>query len=234
MTAIVTGTLTFLLLNPFCQYPRDIVFHGARHIDISSLSLNYTTKLTRDRHTGICFLLSVPLAPIFASIPSWATGCTLILVGTMMTSGLQSLNWKKFNDVIPCFVTFIIMPYTESIAYGMVAGLMTSIIINFFLFFFCLDREVKQTKLQRWDEFRFYFTREPFFPAWNVRLYKWLKARLNKNKLKALRMKVHGFVATKFGAVVLYIREANTYWDVSRVLATLNAWGYSVRMKIYQ
>lgn len=30
--------------------------------------------------TGVCFLLSVFLAPIFQSIPPWATGCTLVLV----------------------------------------------------------------------------------------------------------------------------------------------------------
>lgn len=30
--------------------------------------------------TGLCFLISIFFAPIFASIPSWATGCTLILV----------------------------------------------------------------------------------------------------------------------------------------------------------
>lgn len=30
--------------------------------------------------TGLCFLVSIFFAPIFASIPPWATGCTLILV----------------------------------------------------------------------------------------------------------------------------------------------------------
>lgn len=30
--------------------------------------------------TGLCFLLSIFFAPIFASIPPWATGCTLVLV----------------------------------------------------------------------------------------------------------------------------------------------------------
>jgi AGZA family xanthine/uracil permease-like MFS transporter len=30
--------------------------------------------------TGICFLISIFFAPIFASIPPWATGCTLIIV----------------------------------------------------------------------------------------------------------------------------------------------------------
>jgi AGZA family xanthine/uracil permease-like MFS transporter len=31
---------------------------------------------------GLCFLISMFFAPIFASIPPWATGCTLILVSS--------------------------------------------------------------------------------------------------------------------------------------------------------
>lgn len=30
--------------------------------------------------TGVCFLICIFFAPIFASIPPWATGCTLIIV----------------------------------------------------------------------------------------------------------------------------------------------------------
>jgi len=33
--------------------------------------------------TGMCFLLSIFFAPIFASIPPWATGCSLILVSAL-------------------------------------------------------------------------------------------------------------------------------------------------------
>jgi AGZA family xanthine/uracil permease-like MFS transporter len=32
---------------------------------------------------GLCFLISMFFAPIFASIPPWATGCTLILVSSL-------------------------------------------------------------------------------------------------------------------------------------------------------
>ena len=31
---------------------------------------------------GLCFFISMFFAPIFASIPPWATGCTLVLVST--------------------------------------------------------------------------------------------------------------------------------------------------------
>jgi adenine/guanine/hypoxanthine permease len=38
--------------------------------------------------TGICFLISIFFAPIFASIPPWATGCTLILVRALCARSL--------------------------------------------------------------------------------------------------------------------------------------------------
>lgn len=41
--------------------------------------------------TGLCFLISVFFAPIFASIPPWATGCTLILVSNLSSLGLDKL-----------------------------------------------------------------------------------------------------------------------------------------------
>jgi adenine/guanine/hypoxanthine permease len=34
--------------------------------------------------TGLCFFIAIFFAPIFASFPPWATGCTLIIVGSLM------------------------------------------------------------------------------------------------------------------------------------------------------
>jgi len=42
--------------------------------------------------TGICFLLSLFFAPIFASIPPWATGCTLVIVGPLFHLKSNSLG----------------------------------------------------------------------------------------------------------------------------------------------
>jgi AGZA family xanthine/uracil permease-like MFS transporter len=80
--------------------------------------------------TGICFFLSIFFAPIFASIPSWATGCTLILVGAMMARACTDINWRYIGDSIPAFLTLAIMPFTYSIAYGLITGIVTYIILN--------------------------------------------------------------------------------------------------------
>jgi AGZA family xanthine/uracil permease-like MFS transporter len=80
--------------------------------------------------TGICFFISIFFAPIFASIPPWATGCVLVLVGSMMVKSVTEINWKYPGDSIPAFLTIAIMPFAYSIADGLIAGIFSYIIIN--------------------------------------------------------------------------------------------------------
>ncbi|CZR67389.1 related to purine transporter azgA [Phialocephala subalpina] len=80
--------------------------------------------------TGACFLISIFFAPISASIPPWATGCTLILVGCMMMRQVTAVNWSFIGDALPAFVTIVSMPFTYSVAYGLIAGLFTYTMLN--------------------------------------------------------------------------------------------------------
>lgn len=83
--------------------------------------------------TGLCFFISIFFAPIFASIPPWATGCTLVIVGSLMAKSAKDINWSYIGDAIPAFLTIAIMPFTYSIAYGLIAGIMSYIILNTFV-----------------------------------------------------------------------------------------------------
>ncbi|KAK3896672.1 hypothetical protein C8A05DRAFT_39781 [Staphylotrichum tortipilum] len=80
--------------------------------------------------TGICFFISIFFAPIFASIPPWATGCVLVLVGSMMVQAVTEINWKYLGDSLPAFLTIALMPFTYSIADGLIAGVCLYILIN--------------------------------------------------------------------------------------------------------
>ncbi|KAB2576381.1 putative xanthine/uracil permease [Lasiodiplodia theobromae] len=80
--------------------------------------------------TGLCFFISLFFAPIFASIPPWATGCTLVLVGAMMVRQVVAINWRYIGDAVPAFVTIIFVPMSYSTAYGMIAGILTYVAIN--------------------------------------------------------------------------------------------------------
>lgn len=72
---------------------------------------------------GIFFFLSIFFAPIITSIPPWATGGALLLVGAIMCRSLGQVRWHDTRDATTAFLTVIIMPLTYSIAYGLIAGI---------------------------------------------------------------------------------------------------------------
>ncbi|KAI8956659.1 hypothetical protein F5Y11DRAFT_353423 [Daldinia sp. FL1419] len=80
--------------------------------------------------TGLCFFISIFFAPIFASIPPWATGCVLVLVGSMMMQAVTEINWRYIGDAVPAFVTIFAMPFTYSIADGLIGGICLYILLN--------------------------------------------------------------------------------------------------------
>ena len=62
--------------------------------------------------TGLAFLVSVFFAPIFASIPPWATGGALVIVGMLMIRNVREINWDYIGDALPAFLTILIIPLT--------------------------------------------------------------------------------------------------------------------------
>ncbi|VBB76345.1 Putative Inner membrane protein [Podospora comata] len=79
---------------------------------------------------GFCFFLCIFFAPIFASIPPWATGCTLMLVGCLMIRQVTKINWAYIGDAVPSFITLAFIPFTYSVAYGLLAGIFSYAGIN--------------------------------------------------------------------------------------------------------
>jgi AGZA family xanthine/uracil permease-like MFS transporter len=74
---------------------------------------------------GFFFFLSLFFAPIIASIPPWASGGALIIVGSLMARALKDIKWHNPTHAMTAFLTVIMMPLTYSIAYGLIAGIMT-------------------------------------------------------------------------------------------------------------
>jgi len=72
--------------------------------------------------TGLAFLVSVFFAPIFASIPSWATGGALVIVGTFMIQNVREINWDYIGDAVPAFLTIILIPLTYKYASTQTCG----------------------------------------------------------------------------------------------------------------
>ncbi|KAI1768707.1 xanthine/uracil permease family protein-like protein [Hypoxylon sp. FL1150] len=80
--------------------------------------------------TGVCFLICLFFAPILASVPPWATGSTLVLVGCLMIRQVVNINWQYIGDAVPSFVTLAFMPFSYSVAYGLIAGMMVYVVLN--------------------------------------------------------------------------------------------------------
>ena len=70
--------------------------------------------------TGILFLLSLFLSPLFIAVPTQATSPVLIIVGVMMASSLKEIDFNDFTNAIPAFLTLAMMPFAYSIADGII------------------------------------------------------------------------------------------------------------------
>ncbi|KAL5075316.1 hypothetical protein RYX36_014300 [Vicia faba] len=76
------------------------------------------------------FFMALFFTPLLASIPAWAVGPPLILVGVLMMRSVVEIDWEDMKQAIPAFVTMILMPLTYSIAYGLIGGIGTYIVLN--------------------------------------------------------------------------------------------------------
>jgi AGZA family xanthine/uracil permease-like MFS transporter len=90
---------------------------------------------------ALFFVLAVFFAPVLGSIPLTATSPVAILIGAMMMSQAEEIDWENMSDAIPAFLTLIIMPFTFSITNGIVFGL-----ISAFLFYITTGQFITDIK----------------------------------------------------------------------------------------
>lgn len=81
--------------------------------------------------TAVLFILALFLWPIFGVIPSFATAPALIVVGLFMMSNVLKMKFEgDMADVLGGFVAIIMMPFTYSIANGIMFGILTWVILK--------------------------------------------------------------------------------------------------------
>lgn len=73
--------------------------------------------------TGLLFLLALLISPIAGMIPDAATAPALIIVGVLMASSVLDIDFSDFTEGFPAFITFVLMPFTYSIANGIAGGI---------------------------------------------------------------------------------------------------------------
>ena len=80
--------------------------------------------------TGIFFLIALIFSPIFLLIPSAATAPALIIVGFLMLAATAEIDFTDPTEGIPAFLTIAMMPFTYSIAEGIVYGILSYVILK--------------------------------------------------------------------------------------------------------
>eukprot|EP01025_Chloroclados_australasicus_P067210 TRINITY_DN9294_c0_g2_i1.p1 TRINITY_DN9294_c0_g2~~TRINITY_DN9294_c0_g2_i1.p1 ORF type:complete len:561 (-),score=55.61 TRINITY_DN9294_c0_g2_i1:267-1949(-) len=79
---------------------------------------------------GFWFFIALFFNPLLSNIPPYATGPALIIVGALMSANVIRIRWDRLGDSIPAFLTLAVMPLTYSIAYGIIAGLGSWLLLN--------------------------------------------------------------------------------------------------------
>ncbi len=94
--------------------------------------------------TGILFLVSLFLSPLFFLIPSAATAPALIFVGYLMMKSVVDIKFEDPTEGIPAFITIMTMPFSYSIAKGIQWGIISYVIAK------CAGKKAKDIPVVTW------------------------------------------------------------------------------------
>lgn len=83
--------------------------------------------------TGLLFLLAIFLSPIFLAIPTFATAPALVFVGILMASAFKEIDFTEdIAASLSAFMAVAMMPFTYSIANGIMFGILSFVIVRVF------------------------------------------------------------------------------------------------------
>jgi adenine/guanine/hypoxanthine permease len=88
---------------------------------------------------GLLFLPFMFFSPVLSFIPSVATAPVLVIVGLFMMTGIMKLDWRNYEESLPAFLAFILIPLTYSITQGIIWGLLFYTVIKLIR---CKAREI--------------------------------------------------------------------------------------------
>jgi len=80
--------------------------------------------------TGLFFILTLFMMPLFKAIPENAIYPVLVMVGVLMFSELSHVNFKDTAIAVSTFLIVIMMPLTFSITNGLAFGLISYLIVK--------------------------------------------------------------------------------------------------------
>mmetsp|Transcript_26791 Transcript_26791/g.71643 ORF Transcript_26791/g.71643 Transcript_26791/m.71643 type:complete len:254 (-) Transcript_26791:13-774(-) len=75
--------------------------------------------------TGVLFLASMFITPVFQHVPTCASAAPLVFVGCLMMHDVGEIDWNDLNHALPAFLCILMMPFTGSVTWGIMFGLAT-------------------------------------------------------------------------------------------------------------
>lgn len=84
--------------------------------------------------TSILFLIAIFALPLFAFIPIEAASAALLYVGVLMIKNIKDIDFEDIKNLVPAFLTIILMPLTYSITDGIGIGIITFFVITFIIY----------------------------------------------------------------------------------------------------
>lgn len=80
--------------------------------------------------TGLLFLLAIFFAPLFTTIPGFATAPALIFVGFLMITAVVDIDFSDATEAVPAYLCLLAMPLMYSISEGIAVGVISYVVIN--------------------------------------------------------------------------------------------------------
>ena len=81
--------------------------------------------------TGVLFLLSIFLSPVFLAVPGFATAPALVYVGMLMFSSCKKIEFDgDIANTVSAYLAIIMMVLTYSIANGIMFGILSWVILK--------------------------------------------------------------------------------------------------------
>ncbi|MEW5932208.1 MAG: NCS2 family permease [Bacillota bacterium] len=79
---------------------------------------------------AILFILATFFAPLVGIVPAAATAPVLVIVGVFMIEPIMKIDFGDYLEAIPAFLALAMMPFTYSIAEGIIWGVLSYVILH--------------------------------------------------------------------------------------------------------
>ncbi|MEW6546129.1 MAG: NCS2 family permease [Bacillota bacterium] len=93
---------------------------------------------------AVLFVLATFFAPVVGIVPAAATAPVLVIVGVFMIEPIMKVDFGDYLEAIPAFLALAMMPFTYSIAEGIIWGVLSYVVLH------AIARRFEKISLTMW------------------------------------------------------------------------------------